>query len=49
LDFLNELNFEKEKQKLLKKYDCETLDEVIAVLKKKIKENNEFKKESRQL
>jgi site-specific DNA-methyltransferase (adenine-specific)/modification methylase len=34
----------KEKQRLLTTYNCENLDEVIKVLKDKIKENNELKK-----
>ena len=44
MEFLDELNIEKEKQRRLTTYNCENLDEVIKVLKDKIKENNELKK-----
>jgi len=44
MDFLDELNIEKEKQRLLSTYNCKNLDEVIQVLKNIIKENNELKK-----
>ncbi|MDD3175652.1 MAG: hypothetical protein PHU51_04195 [Candidatus Nanoarchaeia archaeon] len=40
MDYFNELMFEKEKERLLKTYNCKTLDEVIEFLKKRIKEQN---------
>jgi hypothetical protein len=40
MNYLSELEFEKEKARLLKTYNCETLDEVIEYLKLQIKMQN---------
>ena len=41
MNLLTELEFEKEKARLLKTYNCQTLDEVIEFLKNQIKIQNE--------
>jgi len=43
MNYLNELEFEKEKARLLKTYNCKTLDEVILFLKNQIRLQSEKK------
>ena len=47
MDLFDELEFEKEKQRLLTTYNCKTLKEVIAFLEKQIILQNERKFEQK--
>jgi len=38
MDYFDEIKFEQEKARLLKKYNCKTLKEVILILKKMIQD-----------
>ena len=46
MHYLNELEFEKEKARLLKTYNCNTLKEVIAYLENQIRLQNQEEKNS---
>ncbi|MGE0793458.1 MAG: hypothetical protein AB7V77_04755 [Candidatus Woesearchaeota archaeon] len=47
MNYLNEFEFEREKARLLKTYNCKTLKEVIAFLENQIKLQNEKKSEKK--
>ena len=48
MDYLNELEFEREKERLLTTYNCKTLEEVVEFLKKQIRLNNLKKSEEKE-